>query len=445
MRVNPPPHALTALQMLNRAGHEAWLVGGCVRDAVLGREPGDYDIATAATPEETRAAFAGYPALDTGLRHGTLTLIIQGHPVEVTTFRRDGTYSDGRHPDRVTFTGSLEEDLRRRDFTVNAMAWHPEGGLRDPMNGRQDCEDGLIRAVGRPGKRFEEDALRILRALRFSCQLGFKIEEDTLGAMMDKAPGLSRVSAERVAAELNLALTGGFAARALRDYPRVLFLALPELEPMLHAPQRTPFHSHDVWEHTLLTLEGTPPDTALRWAALFHDSGKPHAVTYDPDGTTHFRGHQGISERLAAGALGRLKQSRLLREQVLLLVRYHDDRVGPDNLRLWLSRLGPDTGKKLLLLQRADIAAHAPETARRAPRVQALYEQAVRLLDEGACLNVRDLAVTGHDLKALGYPEGKSLGLALDRLLRLVLTGRLDNRREALLEAAAELLPAIRS
>ena len=440
MRLDLPGYALAALDLLEKAGYEAWLVGGCVRDAYLGHVPGDIDLATSALPEEMLAVFSQYKTLQTGRRHGTITLLIDHHPMEITTFRSDGRYTDRRHPDQVQFVPSLREDLARRDFTCNARAWHPQSGLQDPVNGRKDCDRNLLRAVGNPNKRFAEDALRILRALRFACQLGFSIEENTLLAMMDAAEGLERLSKERIANELNRALTGNHAARALGSYPRVLFLALPELAPMLHTPQRTPFHIYDVWQHTLRTLEETPRDTAIRWAALYHDSGKPYTTTIDPDGTTHFSGHQAVSTRLMEEAMLRLKQSGALREQTTTLVKYHDERIGPDNLRLWLSRLGHQLTLKLLLLQRADLAAHAPKVAWRLPQIDALYSEALRLHKVGTPLHIRDLAVNGKDLLGIGYQENDRLGQALSRLLELVLKDMLSNTRKELLGKAKELL-----
>lgn len=440
MRFDLPDHVLTALNLLEKAGFEAWLVGGCVRDAYLGRVPGDIDIATSALPEQMLAVFSPYKTLQTGRKHGTITLLINHHPMEITTFRSDGRYTDRRHPDQVQFVTSLQEDLARRDFTCNAMAWHPQGGLQDPFDGRKDCDRNLLRAVGIPRKRFEEDALRILRALRFACQLGFSIEENTCLAMMDAAEGLQHIAKERIANELNRALTGDHAARALGSYPRVLFLALPELAPMLHTPQRTPFHIYDVWQHTLRTLEETPKDTAIRWAALYHDSGKPHTTTIDPDGTTHFRGHQAVSTRLMEEAMQRQKQSGVLREQATSMVKYHDERIGPDNLRLWLSRLGYPLTLKLLLLQRADLAAHSPKVAWRLPQIDVLYKEAIRLQKTGTPLHIRDLAVDGKDLMDIGYQEDERLGQALSRLLELVLKGTLSNTQEALMVKAKELL-----
>ncbi len=440
MQLKPPGYVLEALETLRRAGYAAYLVGGCVRDATLGREPPDYDIASAATPEEVKRVFAGRHVLPTGERHGTVTLMAGKHPLEITTFRADGTYSDGRHPDAVRFSRTIEEDLARRDFTVNAMAWNPWDGLADPYHGRADCENRVLRAVGEPRQRFREDALRILRALRFSAQLGFLIDPETLQAMEGEAEGLSRVSFERVAAELNRTLTAPHAAQALRAYSKVLFQALPELTPMPDTPQRIRFHAYGVWEHTLRVLDGTPPDLALRWAALFHDAGKPAHITFDPDGTTHFRGHMRTSAILAEAALTRLKQPRALTEEVRVLVKHHDDRIGEDNLRRCLSRFGEGTMMRLLMLQKADMAGKAPSVAMGTARLDALIERARRLLEEGTPLKITDLAVDGRDLISLGYAPGPALGETLSRLLRRVLDGRLPNEKTSLLRAAKEYL-----
>ncbi len=434
MLLTPPGDVLTALELLSRQGFQAYLAGGCVRDAVLEREPDDYDIATDAVPEEMKHVFSGYQTAEIGIRHGTLTVIMSGRPIEVTTYRRDGAYSDGRHPDRVSFTKSLEEDLIRRDFTVNAMAWRPGSGLVDPSGGRNDCESKLIRAVGEPGKRFREDALRILRALRFAGQLGFGIERNTYQAMMREAAGLSRVSAERVARELNRALIGDFAATALRAYPEVLFLALPELKPMLKDEDA----NDNIREQALITLEGTPNDPALRWAALLLFCGKPRSAS---GGSVSSGDYQESGGTLAETILKRLRQPRMLTEQVLTLIRHHEQRIDSANLRLWLSSLGPETAKKLLLLKRAGVSAKGPGDTRRIEQLDSLYTEAARLLDEGLCLSVRDLAVRGDDLLAMGFQRDRRLGQTLDELLRRVLTGELENRRDALLKAAERLLP----
>lgn len=432
MRFPLPEAVLRTLERLERAGHEAYVVGGAVRDDALGIEPHEYDVTTSALPEQVKAVFAGGRLIDTGLRHGTVTLLEEGWPLEITTFRVDGEYTDGRHPDQVRFSSSLREDLMRRDFTCNAMAWSPRTGLVDPFGGLDACARRMLRAVGDPGKRFEEDGLRILRALRFAATLGFDIEADTYQAMLDKLPMLDHLSRERVAAELNHLLLGRAAAATLRTYPRVLFAALPCLQPLRATPQRSRFHVHDVWEHTLRVVAAAPPDLALRWAALFHDSGKPASLTRDPDGTTHFKGHPRLSEALAERTLRELRQPKKLIEEVALLIRHHDDRIREDGVQRWLARLGLEMFIKLVRLQRADADAHAPFVSRRAPDADELIARARALIEAGAVLSLRDLAIDGRGLLALGFPSGRPLGEALEYLLEEVIRGRAPNDREQL-------------
>lgn len=433
-----PRQALAALALLEQAGHEAWLVGGCVRDHYLGRQPEDYDIATAAQPTQMLALFSAHRTLKQGLRHGTVTLLMEGMALEVTTYRSDGAYSDSRHPDQVTFVTSLKEDLARRDFTCNAMAYHPQRGLYDPFLGRADCDRRLIRAVGDPELRFREDALRILRALRFASQLGFGIEDKTGQAMLALGSGLGMVSAERVASELNRTLTGRHAASALQTAPRTLLPVLPELGPLLQAALDPPFAAREAWEHSLRTLYESPPDLALRWAALFLGSGGPLAMPGDHNSLS---GDRAASAARLLAAMTRLKQPTALREQATALVRLMDERITPHTLSLHLSRLGPDTTLKLLLLQRAALLAQGPAPAGpELEQLDALYEEAQRILQSGEALRVKDLDITGDDMIALGYPRDSSLGRALDTLLDQVLRGELDNRREALLARAKHLL-----
>lgn len=445
MLLQIPLYAREALNLLNQASHLAYLVGGCVRDSYLGRQPTDFDIATSATPDQVQAVFSGYPTLKTGLMHGTLTVLFDHEPVEITTFRADGPYSDFRRPDSVRFSKHLKEDLIRRDFTINAMAWHPKEGLVDPFLGRQDCDARLLRAVGEAKQRFLEDALRILRGLRFACTLGFSLQEDTLSAIKDTLPNLSRIAKERVCQELNKALLGAHAGAALRRYPDLLFAALPELEPLKLLKQRPPARPLDVWEHSLRTLEESPADLALRWAALFHDAGKPYTMTTDAQGLSHFPDHAKESLRLLETAFVRLRQSKALTQETAELVRWHDENLDSDNLRQWLSRLGPDLTLKLLRLKRADAAALSPQITLSVSQIDALFEEAVALSKSADCLSLSDLAVNGNDLLKLGFPRDARLGQALDALLQEVLAQRLPNNQDALLHKARELLEKLRT
>ena len=286
-----PAQVNTALARLHDAGYEAYIVGGCVRDRIMGREPKDYDITTSALPEQTAAVFAGERIIETGMKHGTVTVLLDGEPLEITTFRIDGTYSDSRHPDAVTFTPSLREDLARRDFTMNAMAYSSETGLVDPFGGQADIAAKYIRCVGDPDLRFREDALRILRALRFSSVLGFPIEPETDGAARYLCLLLKKISAERVFSELKQLLCGPDVRRVLLDYAGVLGAVLPEILPMQGFDQRNPHHCYDILEHTAAAVEAMPPEPALRLAALLHDVGKPECFFTDEDGVGHFYGH----------------------------------------------------------------------------------------------------------------------------------------------------------
>ncbi|MGI6215074.1 MAG: CCA tRNA nucleotidyltransferase [Christensenellales bacterium] len=440
MRFPVPSPVLSAIGRLNDAGHEAYLVGGCVRDDYLNIPPHDYDICTSAYPNEILDIFYNEKTVDIGKAHGCITVILNNLPLEITTFRTDGPYADGRHPEYVSFTSSLAEDLKRRDFTMNALAWHPTSGLVDLFGGREDCDRKIIRCIGSPAKRFSEDALRILRALRFASTFSFSVERTAVYAMLEKKEMLKSISAERIASELNKLMLGACPADIFFQYPRILFTVLPQLEPSYHCPQRTVFHSYDVWEHTLRALSYSPVDLAVRWALLFHDSGKPHTVTYSPDGNTHFRGHPAVSARLAREAMADLKQSSSLTKAVILLVTHHDDRIGPDNLQYWLSKLGPEMFFKLMQVKRADLLAHAPHVAKNVDTIDALTKKAEELIENGACLSLSDLAIDGKTLIEHGFDAGPFLGETLNFLLDRVINGFEKNDEQSLLAAALHRL-----
>ncbi|MHC1785946.1 MAG: CCA tRNA nucleotidyltransferase [Christensenellales bacterium] len=433
MRFPLPPAVKLALARLQAAGHEAYLVGGCVRDDLLGIPPHEYDICTSAKPEAIKACFSGERVIETGIRHGTVTVMLEGLPLEITTFRVDGSYADSRHPDAVSFSASLQEDLRRRDFTCNAMAWSEGTGLVDPYGGQEACREKMLTAVGDAQQRFGEDALRILRALRFASTLRFSIAPETYQAMLHHRPRLALISRERIARELNGLLLGKGAAQVLRTWPRIFFSVLPELEAMQHCPQRSKYHIHDVWEHTLQAVAHTPPDLALRWAALLHDSG-----------TTHFRGHVQQSLRLAGTCLEGLRQPRRLRETVCLLILHHDDRIRSDNLHGWLARLGLPLLRQLLLLQEADRAGQAPFVSRHAQRAKELIAAAEALVASGAVLSLKDLAIDGRKLASLGFPQNHLMKETLQYLLEQVIAGLLPNQEEALAALALTRLRAYR-
>lgn len=439
--VNFPESVVRAIGRLNAAGYEAWAVGGCVRDSLLGKEPHDWDMTTSALPEETMAVFSGCNVIGTGLKHGTVTVIIDGEPLEITTYRVDGDYSDGRRPDSVSFTRSLKEDMARRDFTVNAMAAHPEKGIADCFGGQEDLKKGIIRCVGEPERRFSEDALRILRALRFSAVLGFPIEQKTAEALVSLRENLRHVAMERILSELRRLLCGKDAGRILREFPQVFWVFMPELEPMYGFDQRNPYHIHDVWEHTVRAVENTPPEEAVRFAALLHDIGKPSCFSLDEKGTGHFYGHPAKSAELAGGILRRLRMDNETRDRILKLVEHHDLELHPTPaaVRRWMGRLGERGFFDLLAVKRADNLAQSDAFRGRLETLDEIAALAGGILAEEQCFSLKQLAVGGRDLIGLGVRPGPELGDILDRLLEKVVEGDCPNEKEALLRLAEEL------
>ena len=434
--VKIPEHAAQVLSALEGAGFGAWCVGGCVRDSLLGRTPQDWDVTTAAVPERVLAIF-GDRAVPTGLAHGTVTVRTAGGVVEVTTLRRDGTYRDHRRPQSVTFTDSLEEDLCRRDFTVNAMALDLRGELADPLGGRADLDAGLLRCVGEPNRRFREDALRILRGVRFAAALGFAVEQETDRSLRANRALLTQIAPERIWAELKGLLTAPGAAEALRAYPEVIGVFWPEVLDMVGFPQRNRHHCYDVWEHTLHALAQVPPELELRLAMLLHDIGKPGCCTIDASGCGHFKGHPARSAALAEEMLRRLRADNATRETVVRLVAWHDRNIPRTRpgVASALRQLGETDLRRLLCIKRADNLAQDP--AYRAMQEEIGRAEAIldRLLAEGACVSLDQLAVRGGDLLALGL-SGPAVGETLEALLDAVIEERLPNDRAAQLEYA---------
>ena len=443
--VIPVPDAgLRAIRLLEEAGHEAWLVGGFVRDALRGASVHDLDIATAATWQQTAATFtrAGCAVHETGTAFGTVTVVVDGSPIEVTTYRSDGDYRDSRHPDSVSFVGSIDEDLARRDFTMNAMAFHPERGLHDPYDGRGDIGQRIIRAVGNAEARFAEDALRIIRGIRFCAQLGYRIDETTLQAMRAQAAGLQAIAAERVFGELDRLLIGEHAGSAIVACPDVLSYALPEIAPMAGCPQNTPYHIYDVLGHTARVVDASPATPLSRWAALFHDAGKPRCRRTDAAGRDHFLGHAAESARIAETALMRLKAPSTLRADVCMLVANHEWFI-PDTdpavlraLRKFGGRV--DLYRALLDLQVADQSAKALDATERLDAARKLQRRLESVLHAGRPFGLSQLAIGGNDLIAAGWQPGPALGATLDMLLDAVIDGTLENAPEALLAYASQ-------
>lgn len=440
LALSVPPQARRVIEVLEAAGFEAWCVGGFVRDSLLGRPVSDIDIACSALWPQTEEAClaAGMRVHRTGEKHGTVTVVCDDAAFEVTTFRVDGAYSDARHPDEVRFVRSLKEDLARRDFTINAMAYHPLRGLADPFGGLEDARRGIIRTVGDPAQRFGEDALRILRACRFSSQLGFSLDGATYQAMLEGKRGLLRVSSERITAELQKLLLGGNVRDALLQTVDVLSAVLPELVAMKGFDQCTPYHCHDVLEHTARAVAGTPPYPLVRWAALFHDMGKPAAFFKEPGGRGHFYGHAKISVPLARGIMDRLTFSTAFRDRVLLLVERHDDvfDATPRAVKRALARMGGDVElfRALCDLKRGDASAQAPAYAEeRMRRADDLLRVLDGILAEGEAFTLKHLAVNGRDAMDAGIAQGPSVGAALAAALDAVIDEQIPNDRETLL------------
>lgn len=435
-----PEQVTRIINTLNEAGFEAYAVGGCVRDSIMGRTPDDWDITTSADPQQVKGLFRR--TVDTGIQHGTVTVMLQKTGYEVTTYRIDGEYEDNRHPKEVIFTKSLEEDLKRRDFTVNAMAYHPREGLVDLFDGIGDMERKCIRCVGRAEERFSEDALRMMRGVRFSAQFGYEMEEETKGAVRKLAGNLESVSAERIRVELVKLLLSPHP-----DYLRDAYelgitkIILPEFDVCMETPQNNPHHCYNVGEHTLQGLKAVRADKVLRLAMLLHDIGKPLTKTTDASGKDHFKKHAKESTRLAENILRRLKFDNDTLKRVCRLVEFHDwsidleENVRISTVRRLIAKIGEDAFPDMFEINRADLLAQSgyfrAEKLAKQERLEAMYRE---IKEKSDCLSLKDLSVSGKDLLAQGLKPGKELGEILQRMLTDVLEDPAHNRKEYLLE-----------
>ena len=435
MKIQLPEKVKVIIQTLEAAGYEAYAVGGCVRDSVLGRIPADWDITTSALPEQVKELF--HRTIDTGIEHGTVTVMMDKEGFEVTTYRIDGEYRDHRHPEQVNFTGELKEDLRRRDFTINAMAYNDRCGMVDAFGGIEDLKHGVIRCVGVAGERFEEDALRILRAVRFAAQLGFEIEKETADAARALAGNLKDISAERIQTELVKLLVSPHPEMLRTAYELgITRVVLPEFDVMMETPQHHPHHMYSVGEHTLKALEFTDPEKDLRLSVLFHDFGKPQTRT-TVDGVDHFHGHANVSAQETVRIMRRLKFDNATMDQVKRIVLYHDARPQPDErqIRRLLHRAGEDIFPGLFQVMGADILAQSEyrkiEKLVNLERVHQVYDEILKRKD---CISLKNLQVTGKDLIAAGMEPGKKIGEILNQMLEDVLETPEHNEREYLLK-----------
>ncbi len=426
-----------AIQRLNTGGYEAYVVGGCVRDSLLGRQPNDWDITTSALPQEIITVFSDCRVIPTGIQHGTVTVLMDGKSLEITTYRVDGEYSDNRHPDKVSFTRNLQEDLARRDFTINALAYHPKKGLVDCFSGLADLDNRQLVCVGDPEKRFAEDGLRILRALRFSAQFGFAIETVTARAIHRLCPLLRRIASERIQEELTKLLCGNYVKSIMLAFPDVFSVILPEITPMIGLQQQNPYHFLTVYEHTVETIAAIPPERVLRLTMLFHDMGKPSCYTRDDNGIDHFTGHAAVSAAIAEQAMTRLCYDRKTIDAVKLQILHHDDDppITDHAIKRMLNRLGIDGMYAHIDVQKADVMGQHPDRLDRLDMLNAIAQRVDDIVAQEVCFSLKSLAVNGNDLMELGY-RGKAVGDMLQRLLEEVVADRLPNERASLLRFA---------
>lgn len=442
MKIFIPDYAQKALSLLHAQGFKAYIVGGCVRDAVLGKTPNDYDICTDCTPDVMKKVFSGFTTIETGIKHGTLTVLIDRQPLEITTFRSDGTYTDHRKPDSVKFEKELSEDLKRRDFTVNALCCNEAEGVVDMFGGLDDIKNKVIKCVGKPQERFDEDALRILRALRFSSVLDFEIEANTSQAVHQQKELLKSISAERIAAELKKLLCGRDPARILTEYRDVFAVIIPQLAPCFDFAQNNPHHCYDVYTHICKSVNNIEPDWVLRLAMLLHDIGKPLVHTVDENGIDHFKTHPLRSAEIAREVTGALKLDNKSRSRIYSLVLEHDNRIPAKkrSVRRFLSKYDEAFFADYIKVRRADTLAQSGYFRReKLEELDELEKIAKQICDEALCLHICDLAVNGNDLKELGL-SNRQIGEGLKLLLDAVIEEKTANEKDSLLDYLKESL-----
>ncbi len=438
MKIQLPCQIETAINMLSSNGFEAYIVGGCVRDFVMGKTPSDYDITTSATPDEICSVFKDFKTIPTGIKHGTVTVVIDHFHMEITTFRTDGQYSDNRHPDSISFTKSLKEDLSRRDFTMNALAYNHESGIIDYFGGLNDISHMTIRCVGEPDKRFSEDALRILRALRFASVLSMTMDEETHVSIHKNREKLKNISAERIAAEFNKLLLGDYVEKILHEYKDIIAVFIPEIIPTFDFDQRNYHHIHDVWGHIVCSIGAAPKLIYVRLAMFFHDIAKPGCLKFDNYGLGHFSGHPKKGKEIASAILHRLKYDNATIKIVSFLVLHHDSPMTPrkSDIKKWLMKYGKAMIQLLFEVKIADNLAknrNFPQRLVEAKECRAILR---KISKNNECYSLEQLAVNGSDLILAGFPEDKTIGTVLNHLLLAVIEEKCENQKEALLELA---------
>lgn len=442
MNIVLPKNVKIIIDNLNKNNFEAFIVGGCVRDSIIGLTPHDWDICTNAKPDEIKKCFEGFNTFDSGIKHGTISIVLDGEVFEVTTYRIDGTYSDNRRPDSVTFTSDISKDLARRDFTINAMAYNEKSGLIDPYGGKNDLRDNIIRCVGNPEFRFNEDALRIIRALRFASVYDFVIENETSESIYKNADLLKNIAVERISVEFNKLLCGNGVEEILNNYRDIIAVFIPEIKPMFDYNQHTKHHNRDLWYHTTYSVKSVDNNPLLRMSMLLHDIGKPKACKRDENGTCHFKGHPKHSAEMAEIILHRLKYPTDFIETCITLIKYHDVRFNGSKrqLRHVMSAIGNKNVELLLKIQRADIMAQSDykhkEKLEKLDLACRVYKE---ILSDDDCFTLKQLVINGNDIKNLGVNEGVKIGKILKMLLSLVIEDKLENEKSALIKKAEEI------
>lgn len=434
-----PSYVSEIIEKLNNSGFEAYVVGGCVRDSLLGIIPKDYDVTTNAKPEEIKSSLKEYRIIDTGIKFGTVTVISSGEPIEVTTYRVDGEYNDNRRPENVTFTTKLAEDLKRRDFTVNAMAYNQKVGFVDIFGGFVDAEKGIIRAIGNPTERFNEDGLRIMRALRFASCYNFSIEENTSSAIHNCKELLNNISVERIATEFTSLLCGKCES-ILREYADVFSVLIPEIDKCIGFEQHTRYHNRDVYEHIITTVSAIEPEKHLRLAMLFHDMGKPDYFTLDEKCVGHFKGHAKGSSEIAERFFKNYKYDSETSRKVLELIKCHDIVLenNKKSIKRYLNKFGVKMFRDIISVHIADDTGKAQEYQKRIRTYKMIFDTINEIVDEQQCFSLKNLAVNGNDIKELGF-KGQKIGFVLDKLLNMVIDGECPNERENLLSVAKDM------
>ena len=427
--------ALITMEMLEDSGYEAYLVGGSLRDILMGREVHDFDVTSSAKPQEVMGVFADFKVIPTGLKHGTVTVLIEGEPIEITTFRSESGYSDGRHPDSVNFAASVIEDLGRRDFTMNAMAYRINGQLVDLFGGQEDIANKLVRTVGEASERFSEDGLRILRAIRFAAVFGFDVAAETRRAIHELGYMIEKVSEERIASEFNKILLSNKPGKYLREYKDILCIFIPELKACIGFNQRNHHHVYDVFEHTIRVVDNTQARLNLRLAALFHDISKPLCFELGSDDEGHFYGHASKSAEMAEEILKRLKYDSVTISQVCILIKYHDHQIENSDriIKRMLQRLGEEAFFALLDIKRADNFGQSEKFRYRQEILQEIEDSARKIIAEKACFSLKDMVLKGNDLIDLGVSQGPEVGRILEMLLDKVISGEIKNDRQELI------------